>query len=82
MKKYCTLNNAMQVGLVFFSIGGFLLMSMKLPEYGLVVSLIAQIFWLYTSYKAWKGAKQFGIFINTVVVTIIIGYGVLNYWVL
>lgn len=72
----------MQTGLILFSIGGFLLMSLKLPEYGLIVSFIAQIFWFYTSYKAWKGAKQFGIFINTVVVTIIIVYGVLNYWVL
>lgn len=82
MKKYCTLNNAMQVGLLIFTGVGFLLMSMKLPQYGLVVSLMAQIFWFYSSHKAWKEAGQIGIFINTIVLTGVFGYGVLNYWVL
>lgn len=82
MKKYCTLNNFMQAGLLIFTTAGFLLMSMKMPQYGLVLSLIAQIFWLYASYKAWKEAGQIAIFINTIALTIIFGYGVLNYWVL
>ncbi|MFA6091191.1 MAG: hypothetical protein WC774_05465 [Candidatus Gracilibacteria bacterium] len=82
MKKYFTLNNLMQIGLLIFTTAGFLLMSLKLPEYGLILSLIAQVFWLYASYKAWKDAGQIAIFINTIFLTIIFGYGVLNYWVL
>lgn len=82
MVKYFTFHNFMQVGLIFFSISGFLLMSMKLPQYGLVLSFVAQIFWLYSSHKAWKQAGQSGIFINTIIVTMIFGYGVVNYWFL
>ncbi|MDD5197668.1 MAG: hypothetical protein PHN60_02290 [Candidatus Gracilibacteria bacterium] len=82
MKKYFTLNNIMQVGLLVFTTAGFLLMSLKQPQYGLILSLIAQIFWIYASYKAWKEAGQIGIFINTLVLIGVFGYGVLNYWVL
>ena len=82
MNKYFTLNNLMQAGLLVFTTAGFLLMSLKQPQYGLILSLIAQIFWIYASYKAWKEAGQIGIFINTIALTIIFGYGVLNYWVL
>ncbi|MDD2891582.1 MAG: hypothetical protein PHQ95_01320 [Candidatus Gracilibacteria bacterium] len=82
MKKYFTFNNIMQVGLLVFTTAGFLLMSMKMPQYGLIVTLIAQIFWVYSSYKAWKQAGQIAIFINTIALTIIFGYGVLNYWIL
>ncbi|MDD5377275.1 MAG: hypothetical protein PHH16_04120 [Candidatus Gracilibacteria bacterium] len=82
MKKYCTLNNVMQIGLLIFTGIGFLLMSMKLPQYGVIVSLFAQIFWFYASYKAWKEAGQISIFINTFALTVVFAYGVLNYWVL
>lgn len=82
MKKHFTFNNAMQIGLLAFTTTGFLLMSLKLPQYGLIVSLVAQIFWMYASYKAWKEAGQIGIFINTLVLTGVFTYGVLNYWVL
>lgn len=82
MKKYFTLNNCMQVGLLVFTITGFLLTAMKLPEYGVIVSLFAQIFWLYASYKAWREAGQVGIFINTIALTAVFGYGVVNYWIL
>lgn len=82
MKKYLTINNLFQVGLIVFTILGFLLTSLKYPEYGLIANLISQIFWLYSSYKAWKKAKQVGIFITTVFITIILLYGVLNYWIL
>jgi hypothetical protein len=72
----------MQVGLLAFTITGFLLTAMKLPQYGLIVSLMAQVFWLYASYKAWKEAGQISIFINTIVLTLVFGYGVINYWML
>jgi len=76
------LNTAMQIGLVFFTLLGFLLTAMKLPQYGLASNLFAQIFWFYTSIKAWREANQIGILINTIVVTLIVAYGVLNYWIL
>ena len=75
-------NMAMQAGLVFFTMLGFLLTAMKLPQYGLLSNLFAQIFWLYSSYKAWKEANQFGIFLNTILILIILLYGVTNYWIL
>ena len=82
MKKYLTLNNFIQVGLVSFSILGFLLTALKLPQYGLISALISEIFWLYSSYKAWKNAGQIGIFITTIIVTLIVFFGVINYWIL
>lgn len=65
-----------------FTILGFLLTSLKRPDLGLVSNLIAQVFWLYSSWIAWKKAKQFGIFITTLVITVILIFGVANYWIL
>lgn len=48
----------MQIGLTRFTIAGFFFTSMKMPEYGLIFNLIAQIFWIYSSWKAGKEAKQ------------------------
>jgi hypothetical protein len=73
-------NNLMQVGLVGFTMLGFLLTSLKLPQYGLVANLVSEIFWLYSTYKAWKEADQLGMFINTLIVTAILIFGVINYW--
>jgi len=81
MNKSLTINNIAQFGLVIFTILGFLLISLKLPEYGLISNLVAQIFWLYSSYKAWKNANQIGMFINTIIITIIVLWGILNYWI-
>lgn len=80
IKEYFTFDNMMQVGLLVTTTIGYLLMSMKLPQYGLIVSFVAQIFWLYSAHKAWKEAGQIAIFINTVMLTVIFGYGVVNYW--
>ena len=71
----------MQAGLVIFTMLGFLLTAMKFPQYGLLSNLFAQIFWLYSSYKAWKEANQIGIFINTILILLILMYGVANYWI-
>jgi hypothetical protein len=80
--KHSALNMLMQIGLVGFTGFGFLLTSLKMPEYGLIVNLIAQIFWLYASYRAWKEANQIGIFLNTLMIIVILSYGVFNYWIL
>jgi hypothetical protein len=54
---------------------------MKLPAYGLLFQLVAQIFWLYSSWKAGKEAGQWGIFITTLIIATIVIYGVINYWI-
>ena len=82
MKKYLTFNNLVQVGLVLFTMLGFLLTSFKLPQYGLIANLISEFFWIYSSYKAWKKADQFGMFITTIIITLIVLFGIINYWVL
>jgi hypothetical protein len=75
-------NIIVQICLPLFTLGGFFLTAMKLPQYGVIASLVAQIFWLYASYRAWKQANQIGIFVNTCVATLIFAYGVINYWLL
>ena len=82
MKKHLTTNTLMQVGLVFFTSLGFLLTALKLPQYGLISNLIGEIFWIYSTYKAWKNANQIGMFINTIIITIVLLAGVINYWFL
>ena len=69
-----------QVCIPGFTILGFFLVSIKMPEYGVIVSLISQIFWLYSAHKAWREANQWGMFVNTVLATMIFAFGVLNYW--
>lgn len=76
------LNVVMQIGLTTFTIGGFLLTAMKLPEYGLLSMLVSQVFWFYSSYRAWREARQIGIFLTTVAISCIVLWGVINYWVL
>lgn len=75
-------NTIVQVGLPGLTTASFFLTSAKLPQWGVVVGLAAQIFWLYSSYRAWKEANQLGIFINTIIVTLVLAYGVINYWLL
>lgn len=82
MKKYLTTNGLIQGGLVFFTVLGFLLTALKLPQWGLLSNLLSQPFWLYSSYKSWKEAKQLGIFITELVVLSIVLLGVINYWIL
>ena len=71
-----------QVLLPVFTILGFLLTSLKKPAFGLIFNLVAEIFWIYASWQAWKKAGQIGILVTTVFITIIVGYGVINYWFL
>jgi len=75
-------NVLMQIGLVRFTMLGFLLTGLKMPEYGLIANLISEIFWLYSSYRAWKEANQIGIFITTILVSLVILAGIINYWFL
>ncbi len=72
----------MQIGLVGSTVIGFLLISLKFPEYGTIVNMISQVFWLYSGYKAWREAGQVGIFIVSVLITLVLIVGVVNYWIL
>jgi len=69
-----------QVLLPILTIVGFMLTSFKRPDLGLIFNLLAQIFWLYASWQAWKNAKQVGIFITSLIITLLLIYGVINYW--
>lgn len=75
-------NTFIQIGLTVFTVVGYVLVSLKLPQYGLLVTLIAQLFWFYASYRAWKEAKQISIFITTIFITVAVALGVINYWFL
>lgn len=81
MKKIITFNGITQVCLVLFTSSGFLLTSLKLPQYGVLSSIIAQFFWLYSSYRAWRKAEQVGIFVNAIINTVFIAIGVYTYWI-
>ncbi len=73
-------DKAAQLLLPALTLIGFGLTSLKRPELGLIFNMIAQIFWLYSGYQAWRKAGQIGVFITVVCVTIIIGAGIINYW--
>jgi hypothetical protein len=80
MNDIISFNDIVQIGLIGFTGLGFLLTSLKRPQYGLIANLVGQIFWLYSSYRAWREADQVGIFVTTIFVTLILVYGVSNYW--
>ena len=71
-----------QFAIPILTLGGQLIISMKLPQWGLIAALLAQPFWLYSSWKSYKQAGQIGILVNTVVFTFITIYGLVNYWIL
>lgn len=71
-----------QIFLPICTVSGFLLVSLKKPEFGLIIILISQVFWFHTSYRAWKDAGQIGLMITTVIMACIAVYGVMNYWIL
>jgi hypothetical protein len=82
-KKQKTLFDRLtQVLLPTLTILGFGLTSLKYPAYGLTVNLFAEVFWFYAAWKAWKEAGQVGIFITTIVITLILIFGVVNYFFL
>ena len=81
-RKYSLFDKATQIFLPVLTVAGLLLVSLKFPAYGLSVTLLAQVFWFYAAWKAWKEAGQIGIFITTIAMTIVTVIGLVNYWVL
>jgi len=52
------------------------------PEYGLILNLLVQPFWVYSGWKSYKEAGQIGIFVTSIILTIVMIFGVVNYWLL
>ena len=71
-----------QIAIPLFTIGGQLAIAFKKPEFGLILSLFSQPFWLYSSWKSYKTANQIGIFINSVLFLFATIFGIINYWLL
>ena len=82
MSKEKLFNLVTQFALPGLTIGAQVATSLKYPQFGLIINLLAQPFWLYSSWKAWKQAGQAGILITTIIFTIITAVGIINYWFL
>lgn len=80
-KKLLSFDSLTQVLLPTLTILGFLFTSLKSPQVGLIFNLTSEIFWLYAAWQAWKKANQVGILITTIIITLILLFGVFNYWV-
>jgi hypothetical protein len=81
MPKRSRIDSLSQIAIPIFTVLGYLLTSIKHPEWGLIASLISQPFWFHSSYKAYKEAGQVGILITSIILSLIILGGVINYWV-
>lgn len=80
MKKEKAFDRVAQLAIPILTIGSQIIISFKLPQWGLVVNLLAQPFWLYSTWKSYKRVGQIGMFINTVLLTVVIIIGLINYW--
>ena len=75
-------NQSTQVLLPALTASGFAFTGMKNPQIGLIFNLVAQVFWLYAGWQAWKKANQFGIFLTAIIITLVVLSGVINYWII
>lgn len=80
-KKKDYFNTLTQFALPVLTISVQVAIAMKLPQWGLIINMISQPFWIYTAWKSYKQAGQIGLLITTIIVTIVIGLGIINYWV-
>lgn len=82
MKTEKTMNIITQFAIPVLTITTQIAIALKYPQYGLIINMIAQPFWIYSGWKAYKQAGQIGLFITTLIITVIIGLGIINYWFL
>ncbi|QQS61516.1 MAG: hypothetical protein IPN70_01135 [Candidatus Moraniibacteriota bacterium] len=82
MNKEKLFNSVTQFALPGLTIGAQIATSLKYPQFGLIINLLAQPFWLYSSWKSYKQAGQIGILITTIIFTVITAMGIINYWYL
>lgn len=69
------LDEVSQYAIPFFTLIGIFLIARKV-KWGFLFALLAQPFWLFTSYVH----DQWGVFLNTMIYTGIILYGVYNWF--
>jgi len=81
-KKNGLMDKSTQVMIPILTIVAQLLIAFKYPGWGMIISMAAQPFWFYSSWKAYKEAGQSGLLITTSIMTFVFGYGILNYWVI
>lgn len=75
-------NKITQFALPIFTILSQIMVASKHPDIGLIINLMVQPFWIYSSWKAYKEAKQIGMLLTTIIYTVITAMGVVNYWFL
>ncbi|MFA5248695.1 MAG: hypothetical protein WC415_05830 [Patescibacteria group bacterium] len=71
-----------QILIPVLTISGQIALAFKFPQWALVMVLTAQPFWIYSSWKSFKEAGQVGMFINSVIFSVVTLFGFLNYWFL
>ncbi len=82
MKKETNLFNCItQIALPVLTITAQVAIALKIPQWGLIINMLAQPFWFYSAWKSYKQAGQIGLLITTIIITIVIGLGIVNYWV-
>lgn len=79
-KSHSSLDTMSQFAIPTFTLGAQLALSMKYPEWALILNMIAQPFWIYSSWTSYRKAGQVGMFINSVAFALITAAGIVNYW--
>ncbi len=79
--KSSLFNRATQIALPVMTVSVQVAIALKMPQWGLVINMLAQPFWIYSAWKSYKQAGQIGLLVTTLIVTVIIGLGIINYWV-
>lgn len=73
-------NTITQIAIPVLTVGTQIAIALKYPQWGLVINLISQPFWIYSSWKAYKKAGQVGLLVTTLMVTVVIIFGIINYF--
>ncbi len=79
-KNKSLFNTITQIAIPVLTVGTQVAIALKYPQWGLIINLIAQPFWLYSAWKAYKKADQIGLLITTILVTLVILLGIINYF--
>jgi len=81
-KEEINFNKIVQVVLPILTLSSQIAITLKYPEWGLIINLFVQPFWIYSAWKAYKEAGQIGLFITTILFAILVVIGIVNYWIL
>lgn len=79
MEKKSTIDILSQWLIPTLTISGQLAIALKYPLLGLIINLFAQPFWIYSAWRAYKSAKQIGLLINSLIMSVVIIGGIINY---